>query len=117
MSPHRPHRTLKPSAEQLLRRLEADIAWLKRRRLWSRSLFERAVERFVAATRSTVGLEAFVALHALPDRRPSRRALLGASERAQEREAQSQRISSAEALRDPGMPSAGNRTARSDRSR
>lgn len=92
------HRTLQPSAEDLVRRLEADIAWLKRHRLWSRSLFERAVNRFVEATRSTAGLETFVALHAVPDRRPSRRALLGASERAVEREARSQRGTSGELL-------------------
>jgi hypothetical protein len=91
MATHRAHRRLEPSAEQLVLRLEADIAWLKRHRLWSRSLFERAVNRFVEATRSTAGLEAFVALHAVPDRRPSHRALLGWSERAVEREARSRR--------------------------
>jgi hypothetical protein len=81
MSNPRARRTLKPSSEVLLGRLEADIAWLKRRRLWSRSLFERAVNRFMQATHSTSGLEGFVAVHALPDPRPSPRAIRGAIER------------------------------------
>lgn len=57
---------IEPSRQQLLARLDSDIAWLKQRRLWSRTFFERAISRYISNTRSTDGLEAFVARHTAP---------------------------------------------------
>jgi hypothetical protein len=48
---------------RLMDRLERDIAWLKRHNLWTRSLFERAVARYVEANGSTADLDAFVTRH------------------------------------------------------
>lgn len=52
-----------PSSQQLLTRLEKDIQWLQRRGLWTRSLFEKAVLRYVEAKGSTDGLERFSERH------------------------------------------------------
>jgi len=57
---------IEPSREQLLDRLERDIAWLKQQHLWSRTFFERAISRYIDNGRSTEGLEAFVARHGDP---------------------------------------------------
>ena len=48
---------------RLIDRLERDISWLKRRNLWTRPLFERAVARYVEANGSTTDLDAFVRRH------------------------------------------------------
>ncbi len=53
-----------PTSAELVQRLETDIAWLKRRGLWTRTLFERAVSRYIDAQASTEKLDAFVARHA-----------------------------------------------------
>jgi hypothetical protein len=55
-----------PTPVELVQRLEKDIAWLKRRGLWTRSMFERAVARYIDAQASTEHLDVFVARHADP---------------------------------------------------
>jgi hypothetical protein len=55
-----------PTATELIQRLEKDIAWLKRRGLWTRAMFERAVARYIDAQASTQHLDGFVARHADP---------------------------------------------------
>ncbi len=52
-----------PTSRELLARLEKDIAWLQQRGLWTRSMFERAVLRYVEARGSTDGLERFSSRH------------------------------------------------------
>lgn len=68
--PHRQHagghatkRSRTPSTEELLERLERDVAWLRRRHLWTRRLFERAMRRYVHANGSPAGLDAFALRH------------------------------------------------------
>jgi hypothetical protein len=61
-----PSSPAEPSDEQLLERLERDIAWLKSHGAWGCSFFERAVRRYVDARRSTRGLEDFVRRHGEP---------------------------------------------------
>jgi hypothetical protein len=53
-----------PTTAEQVQRLEKDIEWLKRRGLWTRALFERAVARYIDAQASTQHLDAFVARHA-----------------------------------------------------
>jgi len=53
-----------PTSAELVQRLEKDIAWLKRRGLWTRSMFERAVARYIDAQASAEHLDSFVARHA-----------------------------------------------------
>jgi hypothetical protein len=55
-----------PTSVELVQRLEKDIAWLKRRDVWTRAMFERAVARYIDARASTEQLDAFVARHADP---------------------------------------------------
>jgi hypothetical protein len=58
-----PLRHEEPSDDELLQRLERDVAWLESRGLWTRALFERAVARYLNARRSAEGLDDFARRH------------------------------------------------------
>lgn len=53
-----------PTSAELVQRLDKDITWLKRRGVWTRAMFERAVARYIDAQASTENLDDFVARHA-----------------------------------------------------
>jgi len=65
MTTHRPIAHVPRTIDRALlnERLERDIAWLKRRNLWTERLFERAVARYVEANGSAAGLDEFLDRH------------------------------------------------------